>query len=150
MGRIGNVSSSSKYVVCRPEIFMGPSRPCLTRAKELCLFLLTSSGDEVSVCPTLPYFLKAVYSQRPPGKNMPWSPSAARAKCFRNSFPSPVISLHDWGMSNRKHLEKTSFLGKVVREGFLKEMIFYPSLKDCIGIRQLRNDRAGVLDRGNA
>lgn len=28
--------------------------------------------------------------------------------------------------------------------------IFCPSLKDYIGISQLENDRAGILDRGNA
>lgn len=38
----------------------------------------------------------------------------------------------------------------MVREGFLKEVLFYPTVKDCIEIRQLKNDRAGVLDRGTA
>lgn len=53
-------------------------------------------------------------------------------------------------MCNRQDLEKPSFGGEVDRQGFSKEMVFSPSLKNCIGIRPLKNDSAGVLDRGNA
>lgn len=51
--------------------------------------------------------------------------------------------------SNTEQLARPSFLSEVIKEGILKEVIFYPSLKDCIGIRSLENDRAGVLDREN-
>lgn len=44
-------------------------------------------------------------------------------------------------------LEKPSFLGEVIWEEFLQEVIFYPSLKGCVGIRQLKNNRSSVLDR---
>lgn len=69
-------------------------------------------------------------------------------------MPSKFLSLSHYNpaagsVGNREHLERPSFLSEVIREGILKEVIFYPSLKDCIGIRPLENDRAGVLDREN-
>lgn len=147
-----HVSSFSKYVACGPKRFMDPSRLCPTRTQRAVPFPVSWSFLESFTVFSLAL---PIFSALPVLRDIQvrtcYGPRfSSLGKMPRKFLSLPKCKPTALGGRVTECLEKPSFLGEVIWEEFLQEVIFYPSLKDCLGIRQLKNNRSSVLDRGAA
>lgn len=133
-------------MACGREGSRAPSRPCPSRTQELCLCLSPDLFCNHSRLPLHPHiFFNAACSQRHQARTSHGPLRQPGQNALGVPFPPPLEACSTERVARRIPREAI-FWGRSP-QGFLKDVMFYPSLKDYIGVRQLKNSRAGVVDR---